>query len=77
VHATGLTRRTRPDVIQRLVETGDRALIHLFVRPIATVKSNYRSLAAVILAEYTAGPPEALPPNTLPGARYVADGSHG
>jgi hypothetical protein len=38
------------NVIHRLVKAFDRAAVHLFVRPFPAMHTNYRRLAAVLLA---------------------------
>src|ERR1044071_4662736 len=38
-----------PGILQRLIETGDRSLVHLLVQPVAAVNSNDRRLIAVLL----------------------------
>jgi hypothetical protein len=49
------------DIFDRLIETGNRPLVHLLVRPVAAVNPHDRGLVTV-LVRVRRWPPERLPP---------------
>jgi hypothetical protein len=60
-HAPELFVAGETDIFERLIETGDRPLVHLLVRPVATVNPHDRGLITV-LVRVRRWPTESLTP---------------
>src|SRR5262245_37906252 len=60
-HASEALVAREPDIFQRLIETRDRPLVHLFVRPVAAVNPNGGGLITVLVG-VGSWPTQCLPP---------------